>query len=100
MYIDFNIAQDLTSAVSWVFMPDKQLAASCARRHILLTQTTSDCSGILGYAVGDVWLYRLCLSQGIIDSKVLFDGDDMLKRVSHEGFKNSSIRLSKTKKSS
>lgn len=100
MYIDFDISQDLTSAVSWVFSPDKLLAASSARRHILLVQETSDMSSVLGYAVGNVWLYRRCTSQGIIDSKVLLDGDDFLKRVSRDGFKNSSIRLSSTKKTS
>lgn len=97
-HIDFGLATDLTKAVAWVYDPDKELTPSCALRYVYLQQTDNSRCGVLGYAVGDVWLYQSCPAQGILGLDFLFDPEDLLDRIGKkDGFKDASMRISPTK---
>ena len=92
--IDFAQATDFTEATRWVFDPDKDVTLGSALRHVYIQQKTSDIAAVTGYCTGRVWMQRNTPAQGVIGTSYLYDGEDVISRVSKQDiWKRNALRL-------
>jgi hypothetical protein len=93
--IDFQQASNLTDPARWVYDPDKDITPGSALKHLLVEQVTEEKAAVTGYCAGRVWIQRKTDSRGFITSKYLFDGEDLITRVSKlDIWKRHALRIS------
>jgi hypothetical protein len=95
-YIDFGNAQELITALSYLYDPDTTREPGNILRYILLEQVDSERCKLTSYLIGGAWYSRYITGFGVVGTKFLLDGDDLKSRLSNDVWKRHGLRLKGT----